>query len=155
MTPYPIKQETGAALITGLLILLLATFLAVASLENSNLQERMASNGQNTNIAFQAAESAIDLMINDAASTPPIIQNAYEQYYVATPVWPTDSYDSGNHDVSTGTLLRSNGPTYCEGNSLSVAASSAGCVSFEIEATSSIAGSGARSVIVQGFVKSF
>jgi len=158
------NKQNGAALVVGLLILLLATFLAVAALNNSNVQERMAANSQNENIAFQAAESAIEAQINNIAGGDtsklaaakaeyPNVVDAKNKGLSYTPVWPTDSYDSGNADVTTNIEIRGTGEmSLSSGNSIDADESSVRLMGarFEMRAVSTIAGSGARIGIVQG-----
>jgi type IV pilus assembly protein PilX len=53
------RKERGAILITALLLLLVLTILGTSSLQNTVLQERMAGNMNNRNLAFQASEAAL------------------------------------------------------------------------------------------------
>lgn len=53
------SKEDGAALIVGLVLLLAITLIAVAGMQNSTLQERMAGNLYDHHLAFQAAEGAL------------------------------------------------------------------------------------------------
>ncbi|MCG5496888.1 pilus assembly PilX family protein [Ectothiorhodospira variabilis] len=53
------QGQTGAALIVALVMLLVTTMLAVAGVQNTVLQERMAGNMHDRNIAFQYAESGL------------------------------------------------------------------------------------------------
>ncbi len=50
--------QTGAALITSLIMLLVMTLLATTTMNNASLEQRMASNAAFRERAFQAAESA-------------------------------------------------------------------------------------------------
>jgi type IV pilus assembly protein PilX len=52
-------QEAGSALIVALILLLVITILAVAGMQNTVLQERMAGNMHDRNIAFQQAERGL------------------------------------------------------------------------------------------------
>ena len=52
-------NQQGAVLITGLIFMVVLTLLAVASMRNTGLEEKMAANAQNQNMAFQAAEAAL------------------------------------------------------------------------------------------------
>ncbi|WP_026148213.1 PilX N-terminal domain-containing pilus assembly protein [Thioalkalivibrio sp. HL-Eb18] len=52
-------RQTGSALIVALILLLVITILAVAGMQNTVLQERMAGNMHDRNIAFQQAESGL------------------------------------------------------------------------------------------------
>lgn len=54
---YPNQQ--GTVLIVSLILLLLLTILAITASSTASLQERMAANAQESNIAFQAAESGL------------------------------------------------------------------------------------------------
>jgi type IV pilus assembly protein PilX len=58
MTGYQ-KYQSGMALIIGLIVLLLLTIIMISALKVTVLEERMAGNSQNHNVAFQAAESAL------------------------------------------------------------------------------------------------
>lgn len=57
-TPRPRKQS-GAVLIVSLVFLLVVTLIAVASMRSTTLQEKMAGNTRDRNLAFQAAESSM------------------------------------------------------------------------------------------------
>lgn len=59
MKPLHKTQQQGMVLVISLVMLLLMTLLAISASTSSSLQERMANNAQETNIAFQAAESAL------------------------------------------------------------------------------------------------
>lgn len=53
------KQQRGVVLAVSLIMLLLITTLAVSGMQASTMEERMASNSRNSNIAFQLAETAL------------------------------------------------------------------------------------------------
>ena len=53
------KQQSGLALLVGLIILLLLSIIMITAMRVSATQEKMAGNAHNQNIAFQAAESAL------------------------------------------------------------------------------------------------
>jgi Tfp pilus assembly protein PilX len=53
------KRQTGVALIIGLVMLLLLTIIMLSAMRVTSLEERMAGNLRNQNIALQAAESAL------------------------------------------------------------------------------------------------
>lgn len=55
---HSIDSQRGAVLIVSLVILLVLTLIGVAGMNSSVMQERMASNAQNSNRAFQGAESS-------------------------------------------------------------------------------------------------
>lgn len=56
-TPYP--PQRGAALIVGLIILLLMTLIGVFAMRGSIMQEKMATNQRDRELAIQAAEIAL------------------------------------------------------------------------------------------------
>lgn len=59
-TKYSIPQkQTGAALITSLVFLVILTLLGVSSMTSSTLEEKIAGNMLNKQASFQAAEAAL------------------------------------------------------------------------------------------------
>lgn len=52
-------RQRGAALIISLIFLLLMTLIGVSSMQSTTLQERMAGNTRDRNLAFQAAEAGL------------------------------------------------------------------------------------------------
>ena len=59
----PRRQQRGAALVVGLILLLILTVLAVSGMNTSTLELTMAGNVQYHQNAFQAAETGIDIAI--------------------------------------------------------------------------------------------
>jgi type IV pilus assembly protein PilX len=57
--PLVLRRERGAALMVALVMLLLMTILGVTAMRTTTLQERMAGNLRDSNLAFQAAEVAL------------------------------------------------------------------------------------------------
>ena len=55
----PRHRQKGAVLVVTLMILLVVTLLTVSNMRSSVLQEKMAGNTSDRNVAFQAAESAL------------------------------------------------------------------------------------------------
>jgi len=60
-----LKKERGATLIVSLIVLLVLTLIGVAGMNTSVMQERMAVNSQNSNRAFQAAESTVRSLMDE------------------------------------------------------------------------------------------
>ena len=52
-------RQQGAALIMSLIILLVMTLIGIAGMQTTNLEEKMAGNAREQNLAFQAAEAAL------------------------------------------------------------------------------------------------
>lgn len=61
-----VRGQRGAALVVGLILLLVLTVLAVSGVLMSTLELRMAGNQQQQERAFQAADTAIELAIGSA-----------------------------------------------------------------------------------------
>lgn len=98
MTMTKIKQkQQGAVLVVSLLVLLVMTMIGLAAVQTNVLQEKMAGNMHDKNLAFQAAEaglraaenrlrpggfSAAQLLSceagNDVALTPTVVVICYE-----------------------------------------------------------------------------
>ena len=57
------KQQHGAALIIGLVLLMVMTVLGVSGMNTATLELTMASNSQFHQDAFQAAETGVDISI--------------------------------------------------------------------------------------------
>ncbi|MCY1287263.1 hypothetical protein D9M68_148580 [compost metagenome] len=66
------SQQAGMALLVSLVLLLLLTVIAITAATQSSLQERMAANSQQQNIAFQAAESGIQGWVANYEANPRI-----------------------------------------------------------------------------------
>lgn len=56
-TPY--STQNGAALITGLIFLVVLTLISLSAIKSTSLEERMAGNARDQDIAFEAAEAGI------------------------------------------------------------------------------------------------
>lgn len=59
LTPLPLRQQQGAALITGLIFLIVLTMIGITAARMSTLEERMAGNLRDRALALQAAEVAL------------------------------------------------------------------------------------------------
>ena len=58
--PCPAPTERGAALVVALLFLVILALLGTTGVMNNTLQERMAGNARNRDLAFQSAEYALE-----------------------------------------------------------------------------------------------
>jgi len=66
-------HQRGAILVTSMLLLLVLTIIGVTVMQMSRMQERMAGNSRDVNLAFQAAEGALrsaELFIRERAVRP-------------------------------------------------------------------------------------
>jgi len=59
MTVIKIKQQSGVVLMITLLLLILVTIIVITSLQVTGLQEKMVTNFNNKNLAYQASEIAL------------------------------------------------------------------------------------------------
>ena len=59
MRNYNPARQQGSALIVSLSILLVLTILGISSMSTTALQERMAGNARDSEVAFEAAETAL------------------------------------------------------------------------------------------------
>ena len=55
----PHHHQTGAALIISMILLLVMTLIGVTAMQSTVLEEKMAGNYRDQNLAFQAAEAAL------------------------------------------------------------------------------------------------
>lgn len=74
---YYAYPEHGAALITGLIFMVILTLLAISAARMAGLEERMSGNMRDRSIAMQAAEMALrdaeqDILGVGSTRTPPI-----------------------------------------------------------------------------------
>lgn len=53
------RRQHGAVMVVSLVILLIVTMIAVSSMQGTVLEEKMAGNSRDRNLAFQTAESGI------------------------------------------------------------------------------------------------
>ena len=82
-------RQRGAALVVGLILLLVLTILAVSGVITSTLELRMVGNTQLQERAFQTAEVAIeDALANPVLST----STPFNQATMANPDSPDDTY---------------------------------------------------------------
>lgn len=83
------QRQQGVALVMSMVFLLILTIIGVTGMTTSALQEKMAGNTQDKNMAFQAAESALAvaenfLLVTAPAALPNFSLNT-DGYYDATP----------------------------------------------------------------------
>lgn len=63
------SPQRGMALLVSLMLLLLLTVIAISAANMSSMQQRMAINSQNQNVAFQASESGLAAWIDNYVKT--------------------------------------------------------------------------------------
>lgn len=107
-----ITRQRGAALITSLVILLVLTVLGISAMQNSSLQEKIVGNLHDSDLAFQAAETALTSAENDLSAIPssPLApnNNVYTRDYFITNYPPYGLRASAN---DTATIWNANNAT--------------------------------------------
>lgn len=81
----PIKKQSGAVLIIGLVLIMVLTILVLASVRSTVLQQKMATNLRDRDLTFQAAESTL---------------KAGEKYLHTTDPLPIFNNNSGRYTFS-------------------------------------------------------
>lgn len=105
-----IKQQQGAVLVIGLIMLLLLTVIGVSSIRGTDLQERMAGNARDHNLAFQASEAAVRSAENYLSSASITAYNGVTGYYqdltgATSPVlWTSANWDAKGVKLADNTL---------------------------------------------------
>jgi type IV pilus assembly protein PilX len=59
MQSHPRSRQSGAILVISLLLLLVLTLLGLTAMQTTSMEERMAGNTRNINLAFQGAEAGL------------------------------------------------------------------------------------------------
>ncbi len=90
-------SQTGAALITGLIFLVVLTLISLSAIKSTSLEERMAGNARDQDVAFQAAEAGVRDALKYISSTGLLPTSGFVAGCAAglclndptTPVWTT------------------------------------------------------------------
>ena len=96
-------RQAGVALITGLIFMVVLTLLALAAMRTTTLEERMAGNARDRDMALQSAEAALraggQVVLDGTfpafalgtAHTPRIAAGTLNTYWQDTHLWATQS----------------------------------------------------------------
>jgi type IV pilus assembly protein PilX len=108
-----LSSQRGAALVTGLIFMVVLTLLVVSAMRGSILEEKMSGNARDADLAFQSAEAALragEQELNQP--TPPVFAatGAYlavgsrnDAYWLNTHNWAADSVAYAS--VPSGTAM--------------------------------------------------
>lgn len=91
--PAP-RRQAGAALVVSLILLLVLTLIGVTGMRSASMEEKMAGNMRDRNVAFQAAESGVrtgEKWIADRTEPPPTTVNPGENLSAGTNVYTPDA----------------------------------------------------------------
>lgn len=110
------KQERGAVLVVGLVMVLLISIIGISAIRGSNLQEAMAGNMRERNLAFQASESALRMgeeSVSDTKTRPVMSDSAglYNDTY-KTPTTSILTFTADNWIDATKVKVTALGLTY-------------------------------------------
>jgi type IV pilus assembly protein PilX len=75
MKEITFANQRGVVLIVGLIMVLLMSIIAMAAIRGSGMQELMAGNMRDRNLAFQIAEAALRQVEDDAENFPSAVFN--------------------------------------------------------------------------------
>lgn len=101
------KQQKGATLLFALILLLVVTLMSLASIQGVKLQQGMATNLNDRELAFQAAEAtlrAVETILESTATTLSTINCGLGSDIVCSPV-PANTFtndDSGWANIPEG-----------------------------------------------------
>lgn len=114
----PPRHQAGMALITGLIFMVVLTLLAIAAMRTTTLEELMARNARDRDLAFQSAEAALrageaeltgavppTLAVN-TGRTPRITDGSLTSYWTSTHLWNTRSVVSSWQPEGTSAAPR-------------------------------------------------
>lgn len=96
-------RQTGAVLITVLVILTVLTILGLPAIQNATLEERMAGNYRDARMAFEAAEAALragEEMLNDDAVFDTLQWDGTDGSYEGAPSLDPLEYESGTDNYT-------------------------------------------------------
>ncbi len=108
------KQQSGVVLVISLIMLLALTLIGVTSSSVTGLQEKMAANNKDINLAFQAAEAALR-NAETVIATRPIEFAAMRKLTATDPAQGKLGYYSKLNDdetSTTGATIKSPEPDY-------------------------------------------
>lgn len=126
-----VERQRGAALIIGLLLLLVLTVFAISGMSSATLDLALAGNTQYAENAFQAAESAIEAELTIGQATPDTPRNnafwfgvgtnattnvAFDATRLAPPGYSMTEYQSDHYRINaTGTANKNASSTNEQG----------------------------------------
>ncbi len=85
------SRQRGAALVIGLLLLLVLTILAVSGMNSASLEFVMAGNEQYRANAFSAAEAGIERTLDSGTFNPAVVTQNQNGAATATDSWGTQT----------------------------------------------------------------
>ncbi|MBF0369104.1 MAG: pilus assembly PilX N-terminal domain-containing protein [Magnetococcales bacterium] len=144
-------DERGSVLLIGLLFLLVVSALAITASRMSGLDERVSANSHRINITFQAAESAIESIIEEGNGNLDI-NNVLAQSMMAITQRPADgsSYDMADAHVESRGIICYDGEGIAPGFSLGEGTQNFTAHRFKFRGRGEIPDINSRSTNLQG-----
>jgi type IV pilus assembly protein PilX len=97
------RRQRGAALVVGMILLMVLTLLAISGMNTATLELQMAGNAQYSENAFQAAETGVEEALRDARVNGVNTANVDPEVEAAVPGSTTDDYKIRTlHDPDNG-----------------------------------------------------
>jgi len=100
------ERQHGAVLIVSLVMLLLLSLIGVAGIQTTEMQDRMAANLLDSDLAFQATEAALreaeESLADDVPVSFPGSNGLYRIGATNRPDWPATPSDNGNGVITYG-----------------------------------------------------
>ena len=151
----PRQDQRGAALIIGLLILLVMTVIGVSALNTTTMDSRIATNVQNANIGFQVADSSnnqtITAMMQDEEIKDCAIAKDMQQ--TPEPHDVTHTNLNGSH-FESASKIAATGRSNPFGSTLNVGNANRKIgYAFDINSTGQVAGTNTAVETMQGVMK--
>lgn len=114
------NSQNGAALITGLIFLVVLTLISLSAVKSTSLEERMAGNARDQDVAFQGAEAGVREAMNLLGTSLPAASgfvvgcaNGLCENDPTTPVWTTIT---ANNDWTSSKTLAYSGTLTFDGS---------------------------------------
>ena len=142
------QYQTGMALITGLIFMVVLTLLALAAMRTTTLEEHMSGNARDRDMAFQSAEAALrageqvlqgaslPAFASGTAYTPRIAAGTLSTYWQNTHPWLTQSvaaWQPVGTSAAPRFVIEEMGAGTCTGGSLAIGPTP-GCGTFRVTA---------------------
>src|SRR5262245_4650753 len=93
----PPARQRGTILVTSLLLLLVLTIIGVTAMQMSRMQERMAGNTRDLNLAFQGAEAGLrngESLIRFQTARPDTSASAGSSFYTPGAITNPETRDT-------------------------------------------------------------
>lgn len=107
----PLQRQGGAVLIISLIMLLVLTLLGMSAMRNATLEEKMAGNTRDLNLAFNAAEAGLrggEAALSGTAVLPPFSGTVIDEtvtgngYFEAnTSLWRLINWSTQSLELTT------------------------------------------------------